>query len=52
MDYKARFKPLEIYRNGAWVTLEDPTVIPTEQAQSLKDPISEQVAAIYLPGSD
>ena len=52
MDYKARFGPLETYRGGEWVELGDPTEVSAEQSEALKDPISEQVAAIYLPGSD
>jgi arginine-tRNA-protein transferase len=52
MDYKARFKPLEIYRGREWTLLEDPNAIPKEQQEKLKDPISEQVAAIHLPETD
>jgi len=51
MDYKARFKPLEIYRGREWALLEDPASVSIEQQESLKDPISEQVAAIHLPGA-
>ncbi len=52
MDYKARFQPLEIYRGGEWTDLGDPTELQLDQVTDLKDPISEQVAAIYLPGSE
>lgn len=49
MDYKAKFGPLEIYRGGEWVLLDDPTSVEINPTDELKDPISEQVAAIYLP---
>ena len=52
MDYKARFRPLEIYRGREWRLLDDPETIQAEQLDALKDPISEQVAAIHLPGAE
>lgn len=52
MDYKARFRPLEIYRRGEWVELGDIDVKSFHDQDHEKDPISEQVAAIYLPGSE
>ncbi len=52
MDYKANYRPLEVYRAGEWRDLDDPATIMDEQAQASKDPISEQVAAIYLPGNE
>ncbi len=52
MDYKARFRPLEIYRAGGWVELEDASTDDFDSPDQIKDPISEQVAAIYLPGSE
>lgn len=49
MQYKAKFRPLEIFKNAAWELLED-------EDQHLKaihplqnDPVAEQVAAIHLP---
>ncbi len=49
MDYKARFSPLEVYRQGKWSVL-DPDAPPASHAPaSAADPISEQVAAIFLP---
>lgn len=50
MDYKANFKPLEIYRNGEWVDLVDTEAFAAEAETILNDPISDQVAAIHLPG--
>lgn len=49
MDYKSRFNPLEIFRNGEWIRFND---LEEDQLTSHpldSDPISEQVAAIYLP---
>lgn len=48
MEYKSKFKPLEIYRANKWSDLEDPEAVASVHADELKDPISEQVAAIYL----
>ncbi|HMQ93989.1 MAG TPA: arginyltransferase [Amaricoccus sp.] len=50
MDYKARFKPLEIFADGRWTLLSD-----TDQAEAARrahrPAISEQVAAIELPAT-
>lgn len=49
MDYKARFRPLEIYRAGQWQTLQDSKAYNDDRHPLAKDPISAQVAAIHLP---
>ena len=49
MDYKARFKGIEIFQSGQWTPLGDPTELQLEQLQSGSSPIPEQVAAIQLP---
>ena len=48
MDYKARFRPLEIFSDGAWRLLSD--FEPSEVSRkSQRSGISDQVAAIELP---
>ncbi|RED13165.1 arginyltransferase [Pontivivens insulae] len=49
MDYKAKFKPLEVYAGGAWRDLDsdDPTAARDHPLD--RDPIQDQVAAIVLP---
>jgi arginyl-tRNA--protein-N-Asp/Glu arginylyltransferase len=50
MDYKARFSPLEIYRDGAWRDLGDPSQYRDAPTHPLEvRPITEQVACITLP---
>ncbi|MEM7613571.1 MAG: arginyltransferase [Pseudomonadota bacterium] len=49
MDYKSRFKPLEIFRGGAWQVLDEATEVRMSTHPLENDPIAEQVAAIYLP---
>ena len=49
MDYKARFQPLEIYRQGNWTRLNSQTQTELGQHPLDSDPIAEQVAAIHLP---
>ena len=52
MDYKSRYRPLEIFRNGEWQPLATDAQ-PDMQTHPLdNDPIAEQVAAIYLPDAD
>ena len=48
MDYKSRFKPLEIFRGGAWQVLDEATAVRMSTHPLENDPIAEQVAAIYL----
>lgn len=52
MDYKARFKPLEIFRGGNWQRLDMDTEVRMTAHPLENDPIAEQVAAIYLPQQD
>lgn len=49
MDYKARFRGLEIYRNRTWNKLEDPAAYQNDTHPLSNDPIAEQVARINLP---
>ena len=49
MDYKARFRPLEIFRGGGWQVLDDAAEVQLTTHPLESDPIAEQVAAIYLP---
>lgn len=49
MDYKARFRPLEIFRGGNWAELGDDAALRVGYHPLENDPIAEQVAAIYLP---
>ena len=49
MGYKAKFSGLEIYKNGAWMPVDDPAVHETETHPLSTDPIAEQVANISLP---
>jgi len=51
MGYKARFKGLEVYRQGAWETMTDPEDYDSETHPLSVDPIAEQVAKISLPDS-
>lgn len=52
MGYKAAFDALEIYRDGAWRDIGDPTAHPTRPHPLAVRPITEQVAAIALPQPD
>ncbi|MHA3913623.1 arginyltransferase [Halovulum sp. GXIMD14793] len=52
MDYKARFRPLEIFRRGSWTRLEDIDQADLTSHPLDNDPIAEQVAAIYLPEAE
>jgi len=49
MDYKARFKALEIYRAGTWRDLGDPDDYSVDTHPLSTDPIAEQVSGINLP---
>ncbi len=49
MDYKAKFKGLEVYRDGAWNPLGDPSQYDADVHPLSTDPIAEQVARISLP---
>ncbi len=49
MGYKAQFDALEIYRQGRWERLTDPTAYEAETHPLSTDPIAEQVANISVP---
>ena len=49
MGYKAKFKGLEVYRNGQWNPLGDPDQYDPDVHPLSSDPIAEQVAQINLP---
>ena len=49
MDYKAKFKGLEIYRQGAWEPMGNPEKYSVDQHPLSTEPIAEQVAQIELP---
>ncbi|MEL6837670.1 MAG: arginyltransferase [Pseudomonadota bacterium] len=49
MDYKAKFKGLEVYRGGEWNPLGDPSSYDADIHPLSTDPIAEQVAQINLP---
>lgn len=49
MDYKAKFKGLEVYRGGVWTPLKDPETFSADIHPLSTDPIAEQVARINLP---
>ncbi|SMX32050.1 arginyltransferase [Octadecabacter ascidiaceicola] len=52
MGYKANFKGVEIYRDGAWKPLGNPDDYNAETGPLAVPPIAEQVARITLPGSE
>lgn len=49
MDYKAKFKGLEVYRQGVWTPVTDPGGYSADTHPLSTDPIAEQVARIHLP---
>ena len=51
MDYKARFKPLEIFADGRWTHLADIDAAALARRRGDRTAISEQVAAIELPST-
>jgi arginine-tRNA-protein transferase len=46
MDYKARFRPFEIYQREAWVRVDDPAAVVVDDHPLSVDPIAEQVAKL------
>jgi arginine-tRNA-protein transferase len=52
MGYKARFSALEVYQNGAWISVDDPDTFEASTAGDDNQPIAEQVANISLPQSE
>ena len=51
MGYKATFAGLEVYANGTWQKMRDPSVYDARRHPLSNDPIAEQVANISLPDS-
>ncbi|WP_184010884.1 arginyltransferase [Rubricella aquisinus] len=49
MQYKSRFRPLEIFYQGEWTDLSQIARVDTEKHPLTADPIQDQVAAIQLP---
>ena len=49
MNYKANFGSLEVFQNGAWRVLDDPTKFDISTVDQGHEPIPDQVAAIDLP---
>ena len=49
MDYKSKFKGLEVYRAGAWQPIGDPQNYTIDVHPLSTEPIAEQVAKIELP---
>lgn len=49
MDYKAKYKGLEVYRGGEWTPVMDPSEYRADMHPLSTDPIAEQVARIDLP---
>jgi len=49
MGYKANFKGVEVFRDGAWETLRDRNDYDAETNPLSVSPIAEQVARIVLP---
>ncbi|MDP5086789.1 MAG: arginyltransferase [Yoonia sp.] len=49
MGYKAKFQGLEVYRDGCWTALGNPSDYRADVHPLSTDPIAEQVARIHLP---
>ena len=49
MGYKANFSGLEVYREGKWAPVKDPSAYSGDMHPLSTDPIAEQVARISLP---
>lgn len=52
MGYKARFSALEVYKDGAWVDVDDPDTFEAPIVSEDAQPIAEQVAKINLPQAE
>ncbi|HKK37437.1 MAG TPA: arginyltransferase [Paracoccaceae bacterium] len=46
MDYKARFRPFEIFQGDGWRRVEDPAAVRVDGHPLAVDPIAEQVAKL------
>ena len=49
MNYKANYRPLEVFRDGSWKVLSDTMLDNLGENPLGNDPVAEQVAAIHLP---
>ncbi|MEO0343097.1 MAG: arginyltransferase [Pseudomonadota bacterium] len=49
MEYKAKFRPLEVFRNNTWADMIDPKDFASDKHPLATQPIPEQVANIRLP---
>jgi len=49
MNYKANYRPLEVFKDGTWIDLTDKMVAYVGESPLGNDPVAEQVAAIHLP---
>ncbi|MEN8833703.1 MAG: arginyltransferase [Pacificibacter sp.] len=49
MGYKARFSALEVYKNDAWVNVDNPDTFEEPQAPDENEPIAQQLTNIRLP---
>lgn len=49
MDYKARYRPLEIFHEGRWAELGDVDLTRLGRAPAERGAVGEQVSAIELP---
>jgi len=52
MNYKASYRPLEVFKDGDWHELDDALINDVGQNPLGNDPVAEQVAAIHLPPQD
>jgi arginine-tRNA-protein transferase len=51
MDYKSRYRPLEIFADGRWTRIEAADTGALVRRRGERSAISEQVAAIELPAT-
>ncbi|MEO1919275.1 MAG: arginyltransferase [Paracoccaceae bacterium] len=49
MSYKANYRPLEVFKGGAWTPLSDTIMADVSDNPLGNYPVAEQVAAIHLP---
>jgi arginyl-tRNA--protein-N-Asp/Glu arginylyltransferase len=49
MGYKARFSAFEVYKDGAWINVDDPDTFEATPGSEHHEPIAQQVANISLP---
>lgn len=49
MNYKANYRPLEVFKDGIWTLLTDSMIVDVGENPLGNDPVAEQVAAIHLP---